>query len=103
MEEILQTALKRLEEADFAAFFSEIDKIEAELASHQKTLFNTYKQQFMHGKHGVFFNQQLAIFVKALLSDEETPIDVQDENGKKIIQSADKIYNIRHIDNAIFN
>ena len=103
MEDVIEMALKRLEEANFADFFSEVDKIEAQLASHQKTIYNTYKQQFMHNKYGVFFNQQLSVFIKSLLSDEETPIEEKSEAGKQIIQKADKIINIKHIDNAIFN
>lgn len=105
MHKTIQKALSNLENANFAGYFDEMDKIQDQIPSHLKPIYATHKNKFIAGQKEWDFHQQLAVFAKHLTqgTQAEQKTDEADSSTQTIIQKADKIYNIKHIDKANFS
>ncbi len=96
MNEIIQKALKHLEEANINLYFDEMDKVE--MPKSLEPIYEDYKDKFTQDKYTNKFNQQLDIFAKQVNqalsnpnSSPQTPINMpkeqnpQEDSGKIVI------------------
>ncbi|MEO1653597.1 MAG: hypothetical protein AAFU64_08635, partial [Bacteroidota bacterium] len=102
-ESLIQEALRHLENANYAGYFEKMEAIREHMPSHLKPIYAQHKGKFMAGQHEWNFNQQLAVFAKELISADPNPASSSRPEIKTIIQQADKIYNIKNIEQANFN
>lgn len=103
MNEIINKALENLENANYAGYFEEMDKVKPNIPPHLKTAYAEHKGKFIAGQQPWNFAQQLAVFPKELINSDNSTSSQNNSQAQTIIQKAEKIYNIGNIDTANFD
>jgi hypothetical protein len=99
----IQKALSHLQDANYADYFEEMDKV---VPQNLQTPYQEHKGKFIAGQAPYNFHQMLEVFAreveKALTNPNKGISTAEDTVGKTVIQNAEKIYNIGKIDKATF-
>lgn len=98
ISQILQEALKCLENADYVGYFEEMDKLKDEMSGELKNIYSNLKNMFMGGsyKYEHNFYQQLAVFVAKIA-------EINKYDKKSIIRKAQEIFDKKYIPTKIID